>query len=325
MGRYIFRRVLWFIPIMLGVSLIVFTLMYFSPTDAAEVILGANANEENLAELRHTLGLDRPFVVQYLSYIFNFFKGDMGTSYINGTSVFDSIMTAAPYSLRVGLIGVCLASILGITLGVLAATHQNSWIDNLSMVLALFFVSMPGFWFALLMVSLFAVKLKILPVMGVAKWTGYIMPCTSIALGAMARIARQTRSSMLEVIRQDYITTAKSKGQTKFIITYVHALKNALIPIITTIGGQVGGVLGAGLISETIFSIPGMGVLLVKAIGSRDYPVVEGCVLIISLFSAAVVLITDLIYALVNPHIKSQFQAKKKQAAKKLVGGEMNG
>lgn len=311
MIRYVLRRLLWLIPVMLGVSFIVFTLMYLTPSDAAEIILGANATEENLAALRSSMGLDKPFLVQYWNFLSGILRGDFGNSFINKLPVWTSIKTAFPYSLRVGVIGVALASIMGITMGVVAATHQNSWQDSLLMVISLFFVSMPGFWFALLLVSFFAVKLGLLPVMGVTSISGYILPCVSIALGAMARIARQTRSSMLEVIRQDYITTARAKGQVELKVIYRHALENSLLPIITTIGGMIGGTLGAGLISETIFSIPGMGMLLIKAIGNRDYPVVQGCVVIISLFAGICVLITDLLYAFVDPRIRSQFQSNR--------------
>ena len=312
MLKYIIKRILWLVPIMIGVSLIVFTLMYLTPTDAAEIILGSNATAEKLTELRHKMGLDQPFIGQYWNFLSGMLRGDFGTSYISNVPVWKSISAAVPYSLRMGLIGLTVASFLGISLGVLAATHQNSWIDSVSMFFSLFFISMPGFWFALMLVSIFAVELKWLPVMGVSKWQGYILPCVSIALASMARIARQTRSSMLEVIRQDYITTIRAKGQTEHRVIYRHALKNALLPIITTIGGMVGGILGAGLVSETIFSIPGMGVLLIKSISNRDYPVVQGCVVVISLFASVVVLLTDILYALVDPRIRSQFQARKK-------------
>lgn len=312
MVKYIFKRILWLIPIMVGVSFLVFALMQSSNVSPAELLLGADATPENVAALEKEMGLDQPFLVQYTNYIVNVFKGDMGISYSDKLPVFDKVMTALPYSLKVSLISVLMASVFGIVFGTTAATHKDTWIDSLTMLFSQFFVSMPGFWFALILVSFFSVQLGWLPVMGVSDWTGYILPCTTSALAAMARIARQTRSSMLEVIRQDYITTERAKGQANAVIIYRYALKNALLPIITIIGGMVGGTLGAGLISETIFSIPGLGGTLMTAISARNYPVVEGCVIVISLYAGICMLVTDVMFACVDPRIRSQFQSPKK-------------
>ena len=190
-------------------------------------------------------------------------------------------------------------------------------IAALSMFLSLFCVSMPGVWFALVLVAIFCNRLHLLPTMGLDSWKGYILPCVSLALGSVAALARQTRSSMLEVIRQDYITTAQAKGQKELRIIYGHALKNALIPIITTIGTHIGYSLGGALIQETIFSIPGIGTYMVNAIGNRDYPAVQGGVLIIAVVFTIVVLITDLIYVFVDPRLKSQYTYKKKRRGHK--------
>lgn len=312
MFKYVLKRCLWFIPIMIGVSFIVFALMHASPASPVDLLLGAEATPEQVAAMEHDLGLDKPFLEQYARYIVNVFQGDMGTSYSDMMPVAEKIALAFPYSFRVSIISIAIASVFGIMLGTTAATHKNSWVDSLCMMVSQFFVSMPGFWFALILVSFFAVELGWLPVMGVASWKGYILPCVSSALAGMAQIARQTRSSMLEVIRQDYITTEKAKGQKNKVIVYRYALKNALLPIITVIGNSVGRTVGAGLISETIYSIPGMGGTLMKAINARDYPVVEGCVIVLSLYAGICVLITDIVYAFVDPRLRSQYQSPKK-------------
>jgi len=321
MGKYILKRLLWMIPVILGVTIMVFTIMYLTPGDPARMILGSNATPERLAALQEELGLNGTYLERlgdYLKQVFT--KGDLGSSYYTKVSVMEQIKVRLPFTLRIAAISIVLAALVGIPLGIIAATHHYSWIDNLSMFASLFCVSMPSFWFALILVSFFAVKLNWLPSTGVQTWTGYILPCVSIAIGGAAGLARQTRSSMLEVIRQDYIVTARSKGQTEFKVICRHALKNALIPIITVIGGMFGGSLGGALIAETIFSIPGMGIYLTGAISQRDYPIIQGGVLFISVCFCLIMLCVDLVYAFVDPRIRSQYQGKRK--AKKTSGKE---
>jgi len=314
MGRYILRRLLWLIPIILGVSLLVCTIMALTPGDPVKLMLGINATEEQVEATRTELGLDRPFFVRYADFIYNaVFKLDLGTSFRTKQSVSTELFARFPYTLKIAFISIGIAILIGIPIGIFAATHQNTFWDNLSMFLSLFCVSMPSFWFALVLVSIFCNKLRILPTMGIDTWQGYILPCASIAIGTVAALARQTRSSMLEVIRQDFITTARAKGQKELRIIYIHALKNALIPIITTIGTHIGYSLGGALIAETIFSIPGIGTYMVKAIGNRDYPAVQGGVLLIAVCFTLVVLLTDLIYVFVDPRLKSQYASNKKR------------
>lgn len=317
MGRFIAKRLLWLIPVILGVTFFVFTIMYITPGDPVRLMLGANATEEAIQETRDELGLNDPFLVQFGRYCKNvFLKFDFSNSYQTKQSVTDQILFRFPYTLRVALLSVLLATIIGIPIGVLAATHQYSWLDNSSMFLSLFCVSMPSFWFALILVMIFCQKLGVLPAAGVDTWKGYILPCVSCALGGAAGIARQTRSSMLEVIRQDYITTARAKGQTESKVIYSHALKNALIPIIQTVGNMIGASLGGALIAETIFSIPGMGVYMMNGISQRDYPVVQGGVIFIAICFCLVMLLVDLVFAFVDPRIKSQYAGKKKAPKK---------
>lgn len=318
MVKFILKRLLWLIPVILGVTFFVYTIMYITPGDPVRLMLGANATEEAIQAKRDELGLNDPFIVRFGKYCSDvFLHFDFGESYQTKQSVTEQIMIRFPYTLRVALISVFLATIIGIPIGILAATHQYSWMDNLSMFFSLFCVSMPSFWFALILVMLFCQKLGILPASGIDSWKCYILPCVSCALGGAAGIARQTRSSMLEVIRQDYITTARAKGQKEIKVVYSHALKNALIPIIQTVGNMVGASLGGALIAETIFAIPGMGVYMMNGISQRDYPVVQGGVIFIAICFCLCMLLVDIVFALVDPRIKSQYKTVKKSTVKK--------
>lgn len=309
MVKFIVKRLLWMIPVIICVSVFVFTVMYFTPGDPAELILGSTATEEMLAAKRAELGIDQPYFVQLGAFLKNMFlKGDFGTSYKTNQSVVEQVLIRLPYTLYLALGSVFLSIIIGIPLGVIAATNQYTWKDNLAMFTALFAVSMPNFWFALLLVMLFALKLGWLPSVGAAGIRYFVMPCISVAVGGAAGIARQTRSSMLEVIRQDYITTARAKGLKEGTVIYKCALKNALIPIITVVGMQIAGMFGGSLIAEVIFSIPGVGSYMLTAINNRDYPAVRGGVMIISICFCIIMLLVDVIYAVVDPRIRAQYE-----------------
>lgn len=307
-GKYIGKRLILLIPVLLGVSILIFTIMYFCPGDPARIMLGGLATEEQLQAARQDLGLDQSFFVQYFSYMKNLvLKFDLGNSYVNGQSVMKEIASRAPYTLRVAFISLVISIIIGIPLGVIAATNQYTWKDSLSMLLSMIFVSMPSFWLALTLVLVFSVILGILPSFGIENWTSYIMPCFALSVGTAASLARQTRSSMLEVIRQDFIVTSRAKGVKESTVIYKHALKNALIPIITTIGDKLGTMLAGALIAETVFAIPGMGIYIMNAINSRDYPVIRGTALVVSVWFCICMLIVDIIYAMVDPRIRSRF------------------
>ena len=314
MGRYIAKRILWMIPVLLGVSFLVFTLMYFTPGDPVAIILGAEATKEQIAITRHEMGLDQPFLIRYFKYVWDAIHLNFGTSYVNGRSVMTELIQRFPYTFRVALISVGISMLIGIPLGVMAAVNQYTWKDNLSMMVALFCRSMPNFWFALMLVLFFSLKLNLLPAMGVDSWKCYILPCFAIGVGSAAGLARQTRSAMLEVIRQDYVTTARAKGQTERKIIYGHAFRNALIPIITQVGTSLGHQMGGAIIAESIFSIPGIGSYMSTAIGSRDYPVVQGGVLFIAVVFAFTMLLVDILYAFADPRIKSRYSSSKKKA-----------
>lgn len=317
MIKFITKRIAWLIPVLLGVTFFVFTIMYFTPGDPVRLMLGANATEKQIDAQRKELGLDKPFIVRFGNYISKVvLHFDFGESYQTKQSVTEQIRVRFPYTFKIAIFSVLIATVIGIPIGVLAATHQYSWKDNLSMFLSLFCVSMPGFWFALILVMIFCQKLGWLPSSGISSWKCYILPCVSTALAGAAGIARQTRSSMLEVIRQDYITTARSKGQKEYKVIYEHALKNALIPIIQTIGNMIGFSLGGALIAETIFSIPGIGVYMMNGISQRDYPVVQGGVIFISACFCLCMLLVDIVFAFVDPRIRSQYQNSSKHRKK---------
>lgn len=308
MFRYFCKRLLWMIPIILAVSIVVFTLMMFCPGDPAEIILGSTALEQDLAAKRTELGLDDPYLIRLGRFLYEtFVKFDLGTSWSNNVKISELIAERLPRTIVLTVVTFTLAFGIGIPLGVIAATHQNRWQDHLSMVLALVGVSIPNFWLALLLVILFSLKLGWLPALGVGGIEYYILPAMAGSTGAIANAARQTRSSMLDVIRSDYMTTARAKGVREKDVVIKHGLKNALIPIITMMGTQFGRMLGGAMVLETIFSIPGMGTLIINGVNNRDYPVVEiGSIFLAIVFSFCMLLV-DMMYAAVDPRIKAQF------------------
>ena len=299
------------IPVLLGDSLLILAIMEYYPVDPAKIMLGIDATEENVAELNAELGLDDPFIVRYGRFVVNAFHFEFGNSYTSGESIRSQILFRIPYTLTISLVSLVISVLIGIPCGVISATHQYSLRDNLTMLAALFCVSMPNFWFALMMITVFSLKLGWLPSVGIETVKGYIIPCIAVALGTTASIARQTRSSMLEVIRQDYITTARAKGQKEKVVIYGHALQNAMMPIITVIGSRFAGALAGSMVVESIFSIPGMGNYLINAINSRDYAVVQAGVFVIALWFGLCMLGMDLIYAWADPRIRSQYKKGK--------------
>lgn len=311
MLKYIGKRILWMIPILLGVTILVFTIMYFTPGDPATNALGMDASEESIQEFNERYGLNDPYIVRLGNYLKDtFLKLDFGTSYMNGTSVSQQILSRLPYTMIITYAGIVLSVILGIPLGIIAATHQNTWKDSAAMVISLFCASMPSFWFALILIMFFALRLGWLPTVGVQTWTGYILPTISIGIGGAAGIARQTRSSMLEVIRQDYVTTARAKGVKERSVIYGHCLRNAMIPILTIIGAQMAALVGNSLVCETIFSIPGIGSYMITGVNQRDYPVVLGCVVVLAFIFSATILVLDILYTVVDPRLKTMFGKK---------------
>src|SRR5690554_2651187 len=294
---------------MLGVSFIVFTMMYFTPGDPAKIMLGETAPQEAVDQLREELGLNDHFFVQYGRYIKNaVVHQDLGRSYTTNRLVFDEIASRFPNTLKLAGLGVLVAVIIGIPVGIISATRQYSLFDNASMVFALVGVSMPNFWQGLLLILLFSVQWSLLPSSGFDTWQQMILPAITLGTSSAAIITRMTRSSMLEVIRQDYIRTARAKGQKESVVINRHALKNALIPVITVIGLQFGYLLGGAVLTESIFGITGVGRLMVDSIKSRDYLMVQGGVLFIAIVFSIVNLGVDILYAFLDPRIKSQYK-----------------
>lgn len=322
MARYIAKRLLMLIPVLLGISLVVLVLIDVTPGDPARMILGAQATQEQVDELREKLGLNDPLPVRYGRFLAGVFQGDFGTSLMTKRPVVNEMLDRLPYTLTLVALGTLFSVLIGIPIGVYAATHQHSWKDNTSIFLSLIAVSMPSFWFALLLIRLFSVQLGWLPVRGVESWTGWILPCAAMALGLTALIARQMRSDLLEVLRQDYITTARAKGLPESKVVYRHSLKNAMIPVIMVIGGVFGSSLGGSLITEVIYSIPGLGQYIMTGLSNRDYPVIQSGILIISTMFAVIILIVDVIFALVDPRIRSQYIGKGKRKEGKQLEKE---
>ena len=312
LSRYIFKRILMMIPVVLGVIFIVFTMLYFTPGDPAKMILGYTARPEEVEALREELGLNDPFFVQFGNYIKGLvLHGDLGTSFTTGKSVTDEIVSRFPTTLLLAILGVLVSTTLGIITGIISAIKQYSLFDYCATIFGFLGVSMPSFWLGLILIIVFSVNLKWLPPSGFSTPLHWILPAITIGMGSAAIVMRMTRSSMLEVIRQDYIRTAKAKGLSNNKIIFKHALRNALIPVITVVGLQFGNLLGGALVAETIFSIPGIGKLMVDAIKERNYSMVEGGVLFIALAFSFSNLLVDVLYSFIDPRIRSQYKRKK--------------
>lgn len=309
MLRYIMKRILWLVPILLGVSFIVFTIMYLSPGDPVTLILGEGASEEAYEALRIQMGLDRSFIEQFFSYIRRVvFDLDLGRSYVSNRVVLDEILVRLPNTIRLASWSILFATLIGVPLGVISATRPYSKLDNTVMFISLMGVSMPTFWQALLLIILFTSTLGWLPATGFTTWQQMIMPVAALATSSMGMIARITRSSMMEVLDQDYIRTSQAKGVPDGRVIFQHALKNALIPVVTVIGLQFGALLGGAVLTETIFSINGLGTMMVNAIRTRDSMVVQGGVLFIAFIFTLVNLCVDILYAYIDPRIRSQYE-----------------
>lgn len=307
MWKYIIRRFISLIPVIIGVTFIVFMIMNMAPGDPAKSILGEQASPEAIEELREQLGLNDNVLIQYKNYFFNLLKGDMGTSYKTKVGVVEEIAARLPTTGKLAIIAIFIAVSFSIPLGIFAAVKQNTWIDSLTMFVALLGVSIPVFWLGLMLLLFFSLQLGWFPVSGAASWKSFVLPGVTLGFLSMAAIARVTRSSMLEVIRQDYIRTARSKGVPYNTIIRKHALKNALIPTITVAGLQIGSLLGGSVLTETVFGLPGIGRLMIQSIQGRDIPMVLGCIIIFTVLFSIVNLIVDIIYAFIDPRIRNQY------------------
>ncbi len=292
-------------PVLLGISVAVFLMMHMVPGDPAKMMLGELAVQKEAVEnLRRVLGLDDPVPVQYWRFLTRAVHGDLGRSVLENQPVARMIWQVLPSTIELTLAGLGIAVLLGVVLGVTAAVRHHTWVDNASMVVALWGVSMPTFWMGLLLIFLFSLKLGWLPATGQGGFERLIMPAFTLGYVAAAVIARLVRSSMLEVLRQDYVRTARAKGLADRLVVYRHALKNALIPVVTVLGLQFGALLGGTVVIETIFSRPGVGRLAVTSILNKDFLVTQGTVLMSAVFYTLVNLIVDFSYALLDPRIR---------------------
>ncbi len=312
MGRYALRRLLQAVPILLLVSLISFGIMKLVPGDPAAVMAGPNASPQDLAHLRASMGLDRPFLDQLFRFYGNLFRGDLGRSLLMGMPVLDAVLERILPTVWISLLALLLTLLFGLAIGVLAALHQNSWVDQLATSFALIGVSLPNFWLGLVMIVLFAVQLGWLPTGGYVppseSLVGWLrtaaLPAVSLAMLQIGLLARITRSTMLEVLRQDYIRTARAKGLPEWIVVWRHAMANVTIPVVTVIGLILSVLLSGSVVIETIFAVPGIGSLLGNAILRRDYPLIQGGLLFVAAALLVLNLAIDLIYAWLDPRVR---------------------
>ena len=312
MLKYIIKRILWIIPILIGVTIVVFTILYFSPGDPAYLALGDNATPEAVEAYRIEMGINGTYWERLGRTLLGLIQGDLGISYRSRTPVLNELLVRFSVTFNISAWSIVLGIILGIFFGIVAALKQNTILDSLCTGCALFGISMPMFWQGLMLILIFSVGLGWLPASGYGNsWTQMIMPVVALGVNSSATIMRTTRSSMLEVMRQDYIRTAKAKGQTYWMVILSHALKNAMIPIVTVIGLQLGVLLAGSIVTEVIFSINGVGKYLVDSMNARDYAAVQGCVLLIAFVSAILNLIVDIIYTFIDPRMKTMYESSK--------------
>ena len=306
MYQYVLRRLLLTIPVVLGVSIIVFSIIRLLPGDPARALAGVQATPEYIEQVRERYGLNDPLYVQYGRFMGGLVTGDLGDSTFSRRPVTTEIGERFPRTLILASISLLIATVVGVSAGIVSATRRNSIFDNASMLVALVGVAAPVFWMALMLQLLFSVYLGWLPATGMGGVSHLILPSITLGMASAALMARITRSSMLDVLKQDFITTARAKGLAERVVVYKHALKNALIPVVTVLGLQFGILLGGAVLTETVFAWPGVGRLLVDAILRRDYPVVQGTVMLLALLFVVINLVVDVVYAYLDPRIHYQ-------------------
>jgi ABC-type dipeptide/oligopeptide/nickel transport system permease component len=302
--RYVARRVMLTIPVLLGVATLVFSLIHMVPGDPAVAMLGEGAAPDDVAALKRSMGLDRPLFEQYLSFLGGVVRGDLGRSFRTGQPVSAMIVERVPATVELALAAMLVALLVAVPLGVVAAIHQHKWPDHAAMAFALAGISIPNFWLGPLLAIVFAVELGWLPVAGRSGWSSLVLPAVALGMALSAILARMTRASLLDELGELYLRAARARGVSSRRAVMAHALRNALVPLITILALQFGAVLTGSVITETIFAWPGIGRLLVQSIGFRDYPLVQGCILFIAVTYVSVNLITDVLYGTVDPRIR---------------------
>jgi peptide/nickel transport system permease protein len=320
MWKYVVKRLLWMLVTIVGVAFVIFTILYFTPGDPAELLLGDTATEADIANLHTKLGLDEPYIVQLGNYLYQtFIQFDLGTSWLYKVSVMDELMARLPRTVGIGLATMILTACIGLPLGIFAARHQGTWMDYGVIGICMVFVSLPGLWLSIECVIIFSLELGWLPANGIGSFSCYILPVFTGIFAGVANNARQMRSSMLETIRADFITTARAKGQKESKVVTKHMLPNAMMPVITMMGGAFSHIVAGSTITEKIFGIPGVGLYLLNGINYRDYPVVRGCTMFLGIFSIVVMFFMDLCYAWLDPRIKAQYEAQGAKGLRKKV------
>ncbi len=311
MGRYLRKRLIMIVFLLLGMTFIVFGSLYISPGDPAEIAAGPSATVEEVERMRVYLGLDKPFLVQYGNYLWNLLHGNLGTSLITRQPILTELLVRLPNTLNLAVAAMLMSCIIGIPLGIIAAIHKDTWIDNILTTLSLGGISIPNFWLGTVLILVFCVNLRWFPTGGMSEpfWTplGFrqaFLPALSLGMQVAASFTRIGRSSMLDVIQSDYIRTAKSKGLKNGKIIWVHALRNALIPIVTAMGTSFGGLLGGAIVTEQVFAVNGIGTYMINAINQRNYYAVQSTVLVVAFMFVIVNLIVDLLYVVIDPRIK---------------------
>ncbi|MFP4975601.1 ABC transporter permease subunit [Paenibacillus sp. CN-4] len=304
MGRYALQRLFGVIPLLFVVSVLVFLFIHLIPGDPARLVAGKEATLEEIAAIRTQLGLDLPLWKQYLDYMGNLFRGDLGTSLVSGLPVTEMLQSRMMPTVWLTLLSMGWALVIGVLAGIVAAVKRNRWPDYVTMVTAISGLSIPGFWSGLVLIQIFSVELGWFPTGGVDTWKGYVLPSITLGLGIMSMLARFSRSSMIETMREDYIRTGRAKGLREFAVVGRHALRNSLIQVVTVAGLQFGFLLGGSVMVETVFSIPGLGRLLVDSIEFRDYTVIQAELLLFATEFILINLAVDLLYGVLNPKIR---------------------
>ena len=310
MGKYILKRLLLMIPIMIGVSFLVYLIMSFTPNfdNPARIVLGLEATDEAVAQLNSQFGADKPFFPRYLTYMWNVIHGDFGVSYRTRLGVSAEIFRRFPITMALAAISILFSLFVGVPIGIWSAIRQYKPSDYIIRVISMLLTAIPSFCLGLSLLLIFALRLRVLPANGIKTWKGFILPGLSLALVSVGGMIRMTRSTMLEVIRQDYVRTARAKGQTEQKIIVRHELRNALIPIVTIAGLTFGRELGGATIIENVFAVPGLGQYILSAVNNRDLPCVLGAVIILSLAFSLINLLVDIVYSFIDPRIKSSIK-----------------
>lgn len=304
MHRFLLRRIALTLPVLLGVATLVFSLIHLIPGDPAQAMLGEAASPQDVADLRQRLGLDRPLVEQYASFLGGLLRGDLGTSLRTSQPVMTMIAERMPATFELAAAAMLFAIGVAMPLGMVAAVWRGTSVDHSAMTLALLGISIPNFWLGPLLAIVFAVELGWLPVSGRGTWAHLVLPAISLGAALAAILARMTRATLLEELREQYVLAARARGTSRVRAVMRHAFRNSLIPVVTLIGLQFGAVLTGAVITETIFAWPGIGRLLIQSIGFRDYPLVQGCILLIAVTYVGVNLLTDLVYGVLDPRIR---------------------